>query len=126
MTEKIDVRFKDYVSGEVSAIDISYSKRRKIYGVLDSLGTLPHVTVENTDGNFVALSVQCKYVFVPNFTFEWCFRNEHYRVYIHIASTLSEKEKAGYSIMAIGSRMAAAAFVMMYSTIHKYRASRKE
>ena len=103
-------------------------KRGRILNIIRNLSTLPHVTVDFNDaddGYTDIIEVEHSQEYVPNFTLEWCYLKNHYRVYINVASQTFIKQRAGYCIFVIPSPMAAIGFCTLYSFIHKHRANNK-
>lgn len=102
-------------------------KQRRIFSVLQSVDTLPRTSLHLPKGDYSEIEIKNQFGFFPDFVFEWCSSNEHYRVYIHVGSREWTKEqRAGYNIMVVGSKLAAATFCMIYSAFHRYRANSKE
>jgi hypothetical protein len=109
-------------------MSIKNVKQVKICAVLKQLSLLQKTTVrtEEKDGSINRIWVENEQQYVPNFCFEWCKTNEHYRVYIHVASTVMDKTRAGYSIFTVSNGLVAAGFVTLYAFIHKNRANNKD
>jgi hypothetical protein len=107
----------------------SDKKRSAITSTLKSLNNLPKTAVltggkSGTPVNGV-ITISSQWEFLPDFNLEWCDKNEHYRVYIYVSGTPAGKVNAGYCIFVIPNALAAAAFTVFYSFIHKNRANNK-
>lgn len=113
------------MSSNSSAI---HRKQNRIFNTLRNLEALPKVTVTNPagDGSMNTLFVRHPQEYVPDFGFQWCPIMEHYRVYIHIATSTMNKDNAGYCICTIGSGLSAMGFGALYTFLHKHRANNKK
>lgn len=100
----------------------------RIYSALRSLASLPKVSVtcEKKNNSIKKIFVRHEQVYVPDFVFEWCDNQQHYRVYICVASRDSDKVKSGYCVCTIGSGLTAMGFGVLYQFLHKNRANNKE
>lgn len=103
-------------------------KQRRIYNALRNLDVIPKVNVfcEEKDGLIQGIWVVHDQQYVPDFYLQWCPGKEHFRVYIHVASTKHNKENAGYCICVLQSGLAAIGFATLYNFIHSHRANNKE
>lgn len=110
------------------------NKQIKIYRVLKNLELLPKVSlylteqpgVEDTLPDYDNLNLCHPQEYFPNFHLKWCYGKNHYRVYIHVASSTETKRNVGYCICCVGNGLAAIGFAALYSFIHKHRANNKE
>lgn len=102
-------------------------KQVKILSVIKQLTLLPNTTVrtEQNGENITRIWIEHEQQYVPNFCLEWCPGKDHYRVYIHIASTTHNKKNAGYCICVIPTGLSAALFTSVYAFIHKHRSNNK-
>lgn len=102
----------------------SDSKRIRIKNTLSGLRDHPYVSlVGDFDGKNIF--IRHKHTFVPDFEFVWSEDLGHYRVYIHLADSKSDKSNAGYSICVVGSGLAASGFCMLYGFLLKNRSNKK-
>lgn len=108
-------------------------KQKRIFNTLKNLAQLPKVEVyaansvsENDPDGLDALFISHPQVYVPNFEFRWSHDKEYYRVYIHLATSVTDKSNAGYCICTIGTGLAAVGFGALYTFLHKHRANNKE
>jgi len=112
------------------------NKQRRIFNTLKCLSTHGKTTVMVTKTTitepkeeferYAVIEIRSEYGFLPDFVLEWCSSQEHYRVYSYVGARDRNKERSGYSIMTIGSTVAACEFVVMYGIIRKNRANCKE
>ena len=93
-----------------------------IYNVTRVLIDVPKTTVVKDGDSIYILN---EYKFIPDFELVWCNVMEHYRVYIHMGQGVGDKKKASYTLLVIGSRLAAIGFVGVYQFIFKNRANNK-
>ena len=102
-------------------------KQARILTILRQLTLLPNVSVrsEQTSESVSRIWVEHEQQYVPNFCFEWCAGKEHYRVYIHVASTTHNKHNAGYCICVVSTGLVASMFTTVYAFIHKNRSNNK-
>ena len=103
-------------------------KRGNIANTLKNLNSLPKTSVLIGEKGGVkngTIMISSEWEFLPDFKLEWCDKNEHFRVYIYVSGTPAGKINAGYCIFVIPNSLAAAAFTMFYSFIHKNRANNK-
>ena len=102
-------------------------KQARILTILKQLTLLPNVSVraEQTNESVSRIWVEHEQQYVPNFCFEWCAGKEHYRVYIHVASTTHNKRNAGYCICVVSTGLVASMFTTVYAFIHKNRSNNK-
>lgn len=97
----------------------------KIFSLLKhALTDLPKTEVSH-DGLFYNIAIKNRNVFVPDFVFNWDIGKQHYRVYIHLATSTTDKQNAGYCICTIGSILSASGFVVLYQFLHKHRPNNK-
>ena len=102
--------------------------QRRVYNTLLNLSLLPKVlmqTYKNESGSITYISIEHDQEYVPNLILKWCSVRKHYRVYIHVASTIMSKVNAGYCICTIGSGLTASGLVMFYGFLHKNRANNR-
>jgi len=99
-------------------------KRIRITNTLICLEDHPNVIV-NYQKDRKLISVTHKHTFVPDFQFVWSEEQKHFRVYIHLADTKTDKINAGYSICVIGSGLAASGFCMLYNFLLRNRSNNK-
>lgn len=102
-------------------------KQSRILTIFKQLALLPNVTVraEQTAESVNRIWVEHEQQYVPNFCFEWSPSKEHYRAYIHVASTTHNKRNAGYCIFVVSTGLAAGMFTTVYAYIHKNRSNNK-
>ncbi len=101
-------------------------KMRRIFTALKSLELIPGTTIVcSKDDEVTNFVIEHKQEYVPDFSFRWSPTKEHYLVYIKVADTMHAKSRAGYCICTVGSGLAAAGFITMYSFLHKNRANNK-
>lgn len=101
----------------------------KIYLRVNTGEGRPMSTLEferDSTGSIKTIWVKNRFKYVSDFELIWCARNEHYRVYIHIASPKANKVNPGYNISTIGNKKEASDFVAMYSYICATRSNNKE
>lgn len=99
--------------------------QNRIFNTVTNLVALPKVSIERIDDKNIFM-LKHEQVFVPDFRFEWCTVKDHYRVYIYVASSTSDKKNAGYCICTVGSGLFAAGFCTLYAFLHRHRANNKE
>jgi hypothetical protein len=103
------------------------SRPSRIFNAIKVLRGLQKTVVEcKVPGDYSKFVVTNEQAYVPDFEFEWCDRKNHYRVYIHTASTTEGKTRRGYSIATINGPLAANDFVQTYRFLHRHRANNKE
>lgn len=108
------------------AVFTADKKQTQIFNILRGLYDLSKVTVVTENSSLKKIYIRHEQVYVPDFEFEWCSEKKHYRVYICVASRNKTKEKSGYCICTIGSRLSASGFNVVYQFLHKHRANNKE
>lgn len=101
-------------------------KQLQIYNILLGLVDLSKVSVQMENSTLRKIFIHHQQGYVPDFEFEWCSEKKHYRVYICVASRNKTKEKSGYCICTIGSKLNASGFNVLYQFLHKHRANNKE
>jgi hypothetical protein len=97
-------------------------KRNRIFGVLKTLGDLESVTVSTDDDKSVIWIEHAKR-FVPDVKLKWCDVQKHYRVYLHVAGTYSDKTQSGYAVCTVKSPLVATGLTGVYAFLHKNRAN---
>lgn len=103
------------------------SRPSRIYNALKVLRALPKTAIKlKAEGDYYRFSVTNEQAYVPDFEFEWCTTKNHYRVYIHTASTSEEKKRRGYCIATINGPLAATDFIQMYRFLQRHRANNRD
>ena len=101
--------------------------QNRIYNTLHNGDVLPKVTFskEVANGDIVTIWIKHPQEYVPNIKMVWCANKEHYRVYIHVASTSYGKTNAGYCICTIANGYAATGFLTLYGFLVNHRANNR-
>lgn len=76
-------------------------------------------------GFIKTITVKNRFKYVPDFRLDWCDRNNHFRVYILIASPKQDKVNTGFNVCTISNKKEATQFFNMYSYIFATRSNNK-
>lgn len=71
------------------------------------------------------IHINSSYEYMPNFELQWCTKQLHYRVYMHVGGPDHGKEVAGYPMFNIKSRLICHDFISFYQFMHRNRCNRK-